>query len=547
MSLRPQESKEASLQPERTMSRSYFPTGIGYLAAYVVLDRISYVHPFAEYGITPWNPQAGLSFVLILLRGPKYLPWLFFAPLLADFAVRDFPLPLLPSLTFAAITAVIYGAAALFLMSLHLQFDPALRTKHDLILLISVAAISAAVVAFGHGGALVMAGFAVPNEFVQVVVRAFIGDLIGIMIFATFLLMLFTRQALPALSGEAAAVALLLLTSLWLVFGFSQAFQFQLFYLFFLPIVWIAMRSGLEGAAWGLVLMQGGLIVAIELSGQSGGHVLAYQALMVVLALTGLSVGMLIDEQRRTQQQLRLHQEAIHRAARVGAVGEFAATVAHEINQPLTAIANYLQIAKRAAEENPPNGRFAVQATIEAIAQVERAGAVIHRLREFIRGGHVETTHIRVDTLVNQALMASRPELERHGIVCEVRFEKDIPAVHADALQIQQVILNLVRNAMEALADAGRRDGRITIHAAREGPSSVSIRIQDNGPGLESGLIGQPISSFTTTKPGGLGLGLSISRSIVEAHGGVLRIENMPSGASAAFSLPTVKAPGVSQ
>lgn len=540
--MQPVQPDHAGRQPplsESPMFRSYPVVAISYLAAYVLLDRISYVHPYAEYGITPWNPQAGLSFVLIILFGPRFLPLLFIAPLLADYIVRDVQLPLAAQVAFVLATAAGYGGASLLLVSPRLKFDSALRTKRAVFLLLAVAALSAAAVALAHGAILLQAGIITgAYNLLQVVLRAFIGDLIGIMIFTPFLLIGFRRGFFPGISWEIGAISLLMVASLWLVFGFSQSFQFQLFYLFFLPIVWIAMRFGMRGATGGLVVIQVGLIMAIQWSGQTAGNVVAFQALMAVLALTGIAIGMLIDEQLRTQQQLRLHQEALNRAGRVGVIGEFAAAVAHEINQPLTAIANFMKIAKRAAEQTPPDAKSAAAASAEGITQVDRAGAVVRRLRDFIRGGHIETSTVQVTALVGDALAAARAEMDRHGIVCEIRVDRDMPAIEADVIQIQQVLLNLLRNAIEALADAGRYDGRIVITARRESPEAVTFRIEDNGPGLDPDLVDQPITSFTTTKPGGLGLGLSLSRSIIEGHGGTLRLENSASGACAVFTLP---------
>jgi C4-dicarboxylate-specific signal transduction histidine kinase len=366
------------------------------------------------------------------------------------------------------------------------------------------------------------------------------------MVFTPFLLIAFTRRRFPAPSWEAGAIVLLILAALWGLFGVDQSHRFQFFYVFFLPVVWIAVRFGLEGVTLGLAVIQICLIAATQLSGQSAADVVAYQALMVILTVTGLAIGVLVSEQQRTQNQLRMHQDALHRASRLATMGEFAAAVAHEINQPLTAIGNYARLAKRASEQAPPDTEAAVKASGEAIAQVDRAGAVVNRLRDFIRLGRVETSPVAVATLVGEALAVFQPELERHSIACETRVDRDLPPVLADALQAEQVILNLLRNASEALTNAGRYDGRIVVEAAAEPEGMIMIRVTDNGPGLDPDLAGQPIAAFTTTKRDGLGLGLSLSRSIIEAHGGQLRLDSTPRGVCASFTLPAVKTGGAS-
>jgi two-component system sensor kinase FixL len=521
------------------MSRSYFVTGLAYLAGYVLLDWVSYVHPFAEFGITPWNPQTGLSFALILLLGRSYLPWLMIAPLAADLIVRELPLPPTAEALVVLITGVGYGAGALLLLSPRIGFDPSLSSRRSLIWLLGITAVSIAAVSLGHGLVLYLHGIVPAENVLQASLRAFVGDLIGVMVFTPFLLITLTRRRVAPPTWEAGALLLLTLAALWVVFGLSEALRFQLFYLLFLPVVWIAVRFGLEGVTLGLAVIQIGVIGMIEFLGEDrSGEVVAYQALMVVLAATGLAIGVLVSEQRRTQVQLRLHQDALNRVSRLATMGEFAAAVAHEINQPLTAIGNFARLARRAAERAPPDPQAAASAAVEAIAQVDRAGAVVKRLRDLISLGRLQTRPVAVATLIDETLAVCRADLERLGIAFEARLGRSLPNVMADALQVEQVLLNLIRNATEALSHAGRLDGRIVIEATTEPEGMVTMRVTDNGPGLDPDLAGQPITPFATTKRDGLGLGLPLSRSIIEAHGGELRLESTPRGVDASFTLP---------
>jgi C4-dicarboxylate-specific signal transduction histidine kinase len=158
--------------------------------------------------------------------------------------------------------------------------------------------------------------------------------------------------------------------------------------------------------------------------------------------------------------------------------------------------------------------------------------------------GRVETSAVPVATLLTESHAIFQPELERHGIACETQIGRALPHVLVDALQVEQVILNLVRNATEAVTNAGRQDGKIVIEAAMENEEMITIRVIDNGPGLDPDLAGQPITAFATTKLDGLGLGLSLSRSIIEAHGGQLRIESTPRGVRASFTLPVARSEG---
>jgi signal transduction histidine kinase len=519
----------------RLLSRRHVEIALAYLAGYVLLDWLSFVHPFGSFGITPWNPPTGLSFALILLLGPEFIPWLLVAPLLADGVVRGFALPWGAEVAATLIIGGGYALAASLLLLPRLRFDPALGSRHSLILLVGMAVASTAVVAASYVGMLVAFGVLPAADLGRAAVRFWVGDAIGITVLTPFLLVLMTRRRLVPPSWEAVAMLILALAALWLVFSFTEAWRFQLFYLFFLPVIWTAVRFGLEGVTAGLVVTQVGLIAAIHFTEQGGSDVTAYQALMVVLSLTGLAVGVLVSEQQRTQAQLRLNEEALSRSLRVGTMGEFAAALAHEINQPLTAVANYARLVKSAGTP-----AAASEASDRLLAQVQRAAEVVRRLRNFIRLGRSEMAPIAVPRLVQEAVAYCHAELDRHGVALSLRLDRDLPVVKADALQIEQVLVNLVRNAAEALADAGRRDGRVAIEAEWDGTDSVIVRVRDNGPGFDPGLAERATTPFATTKADGLGLGLSLARSIVEAHGGRLAIESTASGAAISFTLPAL-------
>jgi signal transduction histidine kinase len=517
------------------LSRSHLEIALGYLAGYVILDWLSYVHPFANFGITPWNPPTGWSFALILLFGAEFVPWLFIAPVLADALVRELPLPLAAEIAAGIIIGGGYAAATMLLRAPRLQFDASLTLRKSLLLLMIVAVTSTAIVAGAYVGMLIAFGMLLTSDAASAFIRFWVGDVIGITVLTPFLLVLMTRRRLLQPSWEALVLLVLVLAALWAVFGFANAFRLQLFYLFFLPVVWAAVRFGLEGVTPGLVLTQLGLIIAIHFTRQDAADVTAYQALMVVLCFTGLAVGVLVSEQQRTQQQLRINQEALSRALRLSSMGEFAAALAHEINQPLTAIANYARLARSATDPNTVS-----EASESVMTQVERVAEVVRRLRNFIRLGRSETIPITVTQLVDEAVSYCQTELDKHGVQLQLLFARDLPAVKVDTLQIEQVIINLVRNSAEALGDAGRHDGRVVIEALRKDEASVEICVRDNGPGFDVELAERAPAPFLTTKQGGLGLGLSLSRSIVEAHGGRLAIESSSSGAVVSFTLPAI-------
>lgn len=520
------------------LSRRHAEIACAYLGGYVLLDWLSYVHPFGSFGITPWNPQTGLSFALVILLGTEFIPWLFVAPVLADALVRGLALPIPVEIAGAAVIGGGYAATTRVLLNPKVDFDPTLGSKRALFLLIAAAVSSAAVVAAGYAGALAAFGVLPLTDFVRAAIRLWVGDAIGIIVLTPLLVALATRQRLIRPSWEALALLVVTLGALWLVFGFANAFRFQLFYVFFLPVVWVAVRFGLEGVTVGLLISQIGLIAAIYFSDADDSDVTAYQALMLVLSLTGLAVGVIVSEQQRIQQQLRLNQEALSRALRVSTLGEFGAALAHEINQPLTAIANYARVLRGA-----PDAITATQTSERLIAQVDRAAEVVRRLRDFIRLGRSETSIVAVSRLVHEAESYCHVELERAGVSLQTRIPRDLPPVKVDALQIVQVIVNLVRNASEALSDAGRYDGKVSIEADGSVAGTVTIRVRDNGPGFDADLAERALIAFTTTKSDGMGLGLPLARTIVDAHGGRLWIESNSTGAVVSFTLSTALSP----
>ncbi|MCC7016507.1 MAG: MASE1 domain-containing protein [Rhodospirillales bacterium] len=527
----------------RVLSWPYGRVSALYLAGFVLLDWLSFIHPFAPFGITPWNPPTGLSFALILLFGQSYLPLLFVAPLLADLLVRHLPLPIYIEAAMIFVSGAAYGGATLFLLRPKMRFDPALASLRDLVRLLAIAAISTAIAAIGTIAVLTVAGLIESANFAAAAVRLWVGDVIGIVLLTPFLLVILTRQRLPSLTWEMLMQAAAIVVALGLVFGIPHAYSFEFFYLLFLPAIWVAIRYGLEGAVVGLIGIQAGLIGAVQFTGQSAETVTSFQILMLVLSLTGLATGMLVSAQRRTETNLRLHQEALARVARLGGMSEFAAALAHEINQPLTAIGNYVRSAQSAITAPMPDLARVAEAVGKASAQVERAGEVVRRLREFIRLGRSERAPVALARIVEESLILSRSELVFQGIDVAVRLPSDLPAVMVDLLQIEQVLLNLLRNAAEAIAETGRIDGRIAIEAAPAEPGFVEVRVEDNGPGFDPTFLERPIVPFTTSKSEGTGIGLAFSRSIVENHGGRLWLGGEANKAVVHFTLPFAEEP----
>jgi signal transduction histidine kinase len=251
-----------------------------------------------------------------------------------------------------------------------------------------------------------------------------------------------------------------------------------------------------------------------------------------------------VTEEKKARELLNRHRDEVHRSARLVALGEFASAIAHELSQPLAAIATYSNTSIRlldSGRSDPPALRDAME---KCRVQAKRAGDIIQRLREFLRHQGPALATLDLNDVARAAANMAGPELREAGVSLSLDLAPALPAVRADRILIEQVVLNLVRNAIEALqaSAATGADRRITIASGADDGGGAALRVCDSGPGVPAEERDRLFEAFVTTKPGGLGLGLSICRSIVAAHGGAIRHQpNGGRGSIFAFSLPAAK------
>jgi signal transduction histidine kinase len=510
--------------------------GLAYVISYVALDWISYVQPFGQFAITPWNPQTGLSFSLILLLGKHFLPLLFIAPFLADLVVRDLPAPLPVVVLLSLVIGTAYSAASLTLLSRSFRFQIELTRLHDVWMLLLAAIISTSVVALLYVTILAWADLISWSDFFVAALRLWVGDLIGISVVAPFVLLMSAGRRFRV-TLETAAQFGLMCAALWLVFLTPSTPQLYRFYLLFLPVIWISLRSGLPGACAGLLVVQLALMFVIEVLVPGQVDTTIYQEMMLVLTLTGLAAGGLVMERQHAEYRLRLQQDAHARLTRLASINELSAAVAHEINQPLSAAATYTRLLAEELGEQGFSVVEARQSAEKASAQVQRAANVVRRLRDLIQTGQADQRSVGVGQLLDAAVEIVGPELQRTGVSITCEVDGDLPHVAVDVLQIEQVLINLVRNACEAIEDAGDNSGMVTVKAHSSSSNELEVVVADSGPGFDPAQIGNPFAPFHTTKRGGLGIGLNLCRSIVEAHGGRIWLANGAHGAEVHFTL----------
>ncbi len=244
-------------------------------------------------------------------------------------------------------------------------------------------------------------------------------------------------------------------------------------------------------------------------------------------------------ERGRTQERLEGHQAQLAQVSRLNTMGEMATGIAHELNQPLTAIINYSRgcLRRLRAQTAVESGVFAA---IEKIAgEAERAAQVVKRIREFVRKGELQRETVDLHSVVSGVVTMLEPQLSRSRIDLVVDVPSELPPVYADRIQLEQVLINLIRNAVDALREHQSAAPRIRIAAEAEGGGFAVLRVEDNGPGIDAAELNEVFHPFYTTKKDGMGMGLSISRSVMEAHGGTLAAKSEPGrGATFVCTLP---------
>lgn len=271
----------------------------------------------------------------------------------------------------------------------------------------------------------------------------------------------------------------------------------------------------------------------------------AYRVGLINSGISMLAIGIatyLALKMESAKSAAQQAQAQMLRLARISSLGELTASIAHEVNQPLAAIVTSGNACQRWLSQQPPNLDKAGLALERMLSDAHRASEIIARVRSLTRSEPPRRVRFDLNQAVQEVLDLSRAELERHGVAVVLRLDADLPAVLADGVQVRQVVGNLVLNAMESMA-AGAAVGReLRVTSAPSEPGNIVCSIADTGAGLAPGMGEHLFDAFWTSKDGGVGLGLTISRNIIEANGGRIWAEPQPGGgARFHFSLPQAR------
>ncbi len=503
------------------------------VVGYVALDWASFIHPLHGLNITPWNPAPALGLVLLLRHGARMVPPIVVAILIAEIWVRGLPAALPVTV---AVAALLTGGYWLIATVIYKYLPEGVIFADRRGLFIWAAAVSAGTLLTSgiFVVALALSGY-VPMDVVDdAVLQFWVGDGAGVLVSMPLLWMLFDdyrRRQLRQVVFHPGFLAYLALiaVALWVAFGLGASAAFKYFYALFIPIAWAASRHGLPGAVIAAALIQFGIILAVKSQEIAAITVLEIQILAAVTALFGFFIGVVVDEKQRVSNELR-------QTLRLAAAGEMAGALAHELNQPLTALSAYGSACEQLLDrgDTGPTLRDALRGMIR---ESHRAAEVLRRLRDFFRTGSTRLEPIDLAELIDAAATSFAARGKRDAVTLAVG---PIPPLRllGDRLQLEVVLRNLLSNAFDAVAEHAPGERRIRLDARDDGGSRVCIVVEDNGAGFDEARLAGLFDGFRSTKSSGLGLGLMISRAITEAHGGSLWAETGDHGIFK-LSLPT--------
>lgn len=517
-------------------------------AAYLVFFRISYIFLVSDLRSTPWNPETGLAVAAGALLGWPSVPVI----ALANFTARELVGAAFPSLWEAvasATSALVFAGSAAAFRNIFTSLK--IPTTKAVVLFLGYATLATIISALARL-AIVMFAFRMPASLLwQYTLTLSVGNLVGIIIVVPLLIFSTRLSELLGYFGSWSKYQWMFLVSIFLssivVFGIDGIDQFKFFYLTFMPVIAFAAKDGFLGAAFSIPVSNAAMIGILYLREFESSTATELQLLMISLSVTGLILGAAVSERYRMSLQLdesnarlRDSQNSLVQASRISLASEMAAALAHELNQPLTAIRNYVRSVRRNLDK-PKTNSAGLKADIDlAVQQVDVAASLIHATRKFLQKGEIRFQQVDVNDLVATCFELVEPELRNSGVNWQVRIPGKLPFVRGNAVQIQQVILNLIRNAKESINEGKPRIKKIEFQAsANTRPGYIEFTISDTGPGLPAEIKTMLFKPLRSSKPLGLGLGLSLCNTIVTAHGGeIWLMESTPSQTKFAFTLP---------
>lgn len=500
----------------------------GYLPLYVALDWLTFIHPITGVNITPWNPQTAVAVALLTWR-PRHW-WLVWLGALGAALILENPLGWAAASASAAGLTLGYAATAAAL-SHWLGSRPAMRTRRQFLLFLLIVTLGGLALTLFQLVALASTGALDPEHLLPAISSGWIGYAVGLLVMLPLMLLLVTRDL------RRATRAMLKTTEWWLIVlaavggtvaVFEQpAEEFKYFYVLLVPVVWAAARFGLPGAVWCAVLAQLLVILSVQVATSPPLTVFELQMLVAALAATSLLLGTTVQEREEVERKLR-------ESMRMAAAGDMAAALAHELNQPLAAMSTYARASQLLAERLGPAGAPLSDVAGKLVSEASRASETVKRLRNFFREHATELELVDSASWLQELLQSQDAHASALAVRLSWSLDPQLPQLWLDRVQIAIVLRNLVGNAIDAAV--GSREASVHVDA-RVAPGNVTVSVVDSGAGLTEDEVATVFENRRSTKPEGMGIGLGMCRSIVEAHGGTLWAEAGPGGRFG-FTLP---------
>ena len=374
-----------------------------------------------------------------------------------------------------------------------------------------------------------------------------LGHAIGVLLIAPVMLTFAIGTSPSQLTNrrwEALALAIVAVGVCTTVFtNMSKAFTVNpVPYMIFPLYLWAALRFGTREVS-ALLLAVGAAAVTATCYGHGPfaegslpQNLVSLYLFLAIAVIPTLLLASTLEERRRAEQQSRSHLEQLAHVTRVSSMDEMASAMAHEINQPLSAIATFTQACLRLLAREPVDHAELSGAMQRVASEADRAGEIVRRIRRFVKNEPGQAIAVDLNYLVNEVLRLAQADARQSGVQLVAKLQPELPMISSDPIQVQQVLLNLVRNGIEAIntADSPRREVTVTTAS---GPAAIEVTVSDTGPGVPD--IERAFEPFYSTKADGMGIGLAISRSIIEAHGGRLNATSSAGdGATFRFTLP---------
>jgi len=513
-----------------------------YITVYVILDRISSVQALPDIGFTLWNPPPAISLALLLTCGLLFAPALFVAAVLADALSGAVSAWLWPALASDAVVAAGYTVVAVALRPL-VRRAAGLQSVREVSWFLVIISVGVLAIAGSVGAALVLMNVVPMSRFTATVRHFWVGDLTGIVGLLPVLLTaprawkrwreLSTRTRVV----DVGVFALSLASALWIIFGVAPPQEFQFFYLLLLPVIWIGVRHGLSLCAMAILTEQVTLVALVNQLDYPASDFIAFQILSLAVAVAGLVLGAVVTERLHAEVKLRQQQAELGRVTRITTAGALGSAIVHEISQPLATLATYAHACQRLSSTAPQDKRLLTETLAKIESEALRAGEIVERLRDFLSKGDTLLGPMALEEAARRVAGALVDEARVNGV--EVRIEaQSETSIVADRVQVEQLLVNLIRNGIEAAAERTTGEKRVRVRISRS-DSEIRVDVEDNGPGVTPEIMERLFEPFATSKTRGMGLGLSLSRQIVESHGGRLWYERTSAmGAHFAFCLP---------